>query len=432
MVGGPAIKEKLEEFWRANSSGRTPIIAAASDEAAELARSSLPRGRFVLLSPSGVVELLEAQNPQEHLKRELRRQVPSRILVPFNVERPAEGGMFFGRGKYLDRLTYNPSSTVLAGPGQLGKTSLLRRYRRRLVETKDPAAQATFYIDLYRIKERSADGVAQFIAVSIDGSHQGRNVNCERIEHFFQYWRGHFQRPVNLLLDEVDGVVGLGVLDNIEMAARKGYCRLVMAGRSELLFSMLDDSRAFARRMSLMRLEPLDDIEAEHLFLRPFEDLGIEVRDRRAVLQMMRDLTGSLPHLVQFYGKTVANVLFDQSQVVLDTKALEFARDTFETAGFFLSFVSNIEDRKTREVALAILRVPSQPLTVDQIRSLASHNGLNLSPAETWRTCNDLVIRSILSWRAGLFQVASGSLLHHARSGGLVPGYRRLVIKKAS
>ncbi len=63
-----------------------------------------------------------------------------------------------------------------------------------------------------------------------------------------------------------------------------------------------------------MRLEPLDDIEAEHLFLRPFEDLGIEVRDRRAVLQMMRDLTGSLPHLVQFYGKTMANVLFDQSQ----------------------------------------------------------------------------------------------------------------------
>ncbi len=110
------------------------------------------------------------------------------------------------------------------------------------METKDPAAQATFYIDLYRIKERSADGVAQFIAVSIDGSHQGRNVNCERIEHFFQYWRGHFQRPVNLLLDEVDGVVGFGILDNIEMAARKGYCRLVMAGRSELLFSMLDDS----------------------------------------------------------------------------------------------------------------------------------------------------------------------------------------------
>ena len=378
-----------------------------------------------------MIDLLETENPQEYLKRELRQQVSPRLLVPFNVERPAEGGMFFGRGKYLDRLTYDTSSIALAGPGQLGKTSLLRRYRRRLVETKDPAAQATFYIDLYRIKDRDPDGVAQFIAVSIDGSNRGRNVNSERVEQFFQYWRGHFQRPVNLLLDEVDGVLGLGVIDNIEMAARKGFCRLVLAGRSELLFSMLDDSRAFARRTTLMRLEPLEDLEAEDLFLRPFGDLGLQFHDKHAVLKLMKDLTGNLPHLVQFYGRTVANILLDGGKTTLDTRALETARDTFETAGFFLSFINNIEDQRTRQVALSILGVPSQPLTVGQIRSLVCHHGLNLSPAETWRICNDLVIRNILSWRAGVFQVANGSLLHHARCGGLIPGFRRFAIKKA-
>jgi len=433
LIGGhdASIRERLEEFWRWNSSGKSPFILAATEEAAALAASVLPARRCLLLTSGHITSILESDKPKSLLKTELRRQVPLRLLVPFNTEQPVDGGMFFGRTRFLERLGSEPASFAIAGPGLIGKSSLLRRYRRQLVASRDPAVQCTFFIDLYPVKGRGADEVAQHIALAIDGGSRGAGIQCDRLEAFFVSCYTRFRRPLDLLLDEVDEALPLGVLDHLAMIARKGYCRLVLAGKSRLLSAMLDQSAPFSRRLSLMRLDPLTDPETENLFLKPMEDLGFRVTDKHAVLSLLQELTGKQPSLVQYYGKAAAGLMLGSGSDTLDTTVLETVRDAHETSTLVLGSITSLRDTGARELALGLLSLPRQPYTIPQVQTAVRSRGVELTAEETWRLCNDLLMRDVLAWDRGLFRVANGSLVHHARAGGLLAGAPRNVPRKA-
>jgi len=424
LIGGDEkdLKEHLEELWRSNSFGTTPFLITTSTQSLQVARSVLPPDRCLLLGPDLAIQLLESAKPVEFLKRELRHQIPRRGLIPFNVERPAEGGMFCGRSKFVDKLRTDLTSFALAGPARLGKTSLLRRLKNDLIRSRDPAALSTFYISLYRFKDRTPDGIAQLIALAIDGRSKNSTINCERLEQLFQFWSHHFHRPLDLLLDEVDEVLPLRVFDTLEMISRSGYCRLIVAGKAQLLNEMLSSKRALAGRLALMRLDPLTSAETEDLFLRPMDDLGFQAPDRQKVLEMIESLTGRMPYLIQYYGRALVQMLLDRGLELIDTPVIEDVRDSFEASSYCLSPVMNLTDTKTRTTALALLKVPKQTLSIQQVQSIVRDHGLILSFEETRRICNDLILENVLAWNRGFVEIANGTMIHHARTSGLIPG----------
>jgi len=425
LVGGDGkgTKELTEEFWRGVGLDRTPVLIATSEASLSAARAALPPGRPLVIGPQAALRLLESPAPLACLKQELRSQIPRRNLIPFNIEHPAKGGMFCGRQKQMRCLRSESASFAVAGPARLGKTSLLLRFRQELVREGDPAAQSTFNITLYRCN-RSSEGVAQFIALAIDGRKSNSEISTDRLENFFRYWSNHFRRPIDLLLDEVDEVLHLDVFDTLEMIARIGYCRLVLAGKSRLLNVMLDQKRALAGRLSLMRLDPLTPSETETLFLGPLEDLGLTIKDRQRVLQVVEDLTGRMPHHVQFYGRALSHAALDRGSDV-DVAGLYEVRDAFETSAYFLGPLVSLPDPHSKSLAMALLNVPRQALTAPQVLSIAGTHGQILSIDEVWRICNDLVIETVLTWNRGLVEIANGTLIHHAKASGLVPASAR-------
>jgi hypothetical protein len=421
LIGGsdPSLQDRVTDFYRKTGLGRIPFVIAASEFALEAARKVATKGRCLLVGPEVALELLQNPAPAEVVKAYLRRQVHRRDLIPFNVERPALGAMFCGRQRYLDRVRSDTASFAVAGPGRLGKTSLLMKLREDLVRSRDPRALSTFYISLYRV-ERSSKHVAQLLALSIDGTSRSSSIAPERLEQFFRFWSSHFGRPLDLLLDEIDEVLALDVFDTLEMIARQGYCRLVLAGKAKLLTTMLDQKRALAGRVSLMRLEPLTDTETETLFLGPLLDIGFQVAEAPAVLRCVCDLTGKMPHMVQYYGRAAANLLLDRGANVINPSVIADVRDQFETATYAVGALTSLPEGNTKRLALALLNYPRQQLTVQKVQSIARNAGLVLSADEIWKICNDLVMDTVLNWDRTHFELANGSLMFHAQASGLV------------
>lgn len=419
LIGGTgeALKNTVSEYRRAHAMDRIPVVIATSLQA--YAAAATTDTRSVLLGPDAAYDLLSRDRPLDLMKGFLRKQVHRQFLIPFNIERHATGGMFWGRKKYLDRLG-SDSSIAVAGPPRLGKTSLLRKYRTDLVRSRNPAAHSTFYIDLFAA-ERTEEGLTRKLVLLIDGSSKGRATTPDRLEPFFLFWTNHFGKPPDLLCDEVDEVLHLNVFDSLAMIARKRYCRLVLAGKARLMANMLDPSRAFASRVVVMRLEPLTKDESRGLFLKPFEDLGFVVHDRSTVLDTVCDLTGGLPHLLQYYGRVVATHLLHNGSNTVDERALLEVRDQFETQAYTLDFLMRLQPGSVKKaVALAVIKHPRRLLSLPDIHRIATDAGIELTLEETWSICNDLVLDTILSWERLHFVVANGTLAFHAERVGLI------------
>ncbi|MEK7407040.1 MAG: hypothetical protein AAB225_18360, partial [Acidobacteriota bacterium] len=412
--------EVVGDFWRkVNTPGRAVIVIALSREAEEAAKSALPPGRATLLDRDAVATLLESSDPLPVIKEAIRRQVSLRRLIPFDTEHPVEHHMFCGRTKFLNRLLEEENvSYAIAGPGRIGKTSLMKRYLNLVLQRKDSSRASKFYIDLMRCADRTADGLARFLAMQIESSRKVSRLTCDRLEPFLLYWKEHFARPVDLLLDETDDFVGLETFRYLGSAARKGLCRVVLGGRGNLLNTVLGKDSPLHHRIELLRLEPLTDTEAGMLLLRPFEDLGYPIIDRQRVLDHVARLTGKLPHLVQHYGRRLAEILADGASDVVNDPLVIRVRDEYDTAKIFADPIFEVKNPKTRLVALSLLGTGGRLLNLPQIQGVVHNHGLVLPLDELWEIVNELVVQNVLAWNNERFQIANESLAYYSHTQG--------------
>jgi hypothetical protein len=416
-TSGKQSEEVLAELLRL--SDRVVFVFALSPQATETANSAAAT-RLVLWRPDAIARVLEAERPLDVIKQAYRDQVPRHLMIPFDTERPAEGGMFTGRYKYLQSLKKVQSSFALVGPSRVGKTSLLRRFREDLVRSADLAMHSTFYISLYHVAERSDNGLARLVAMRIDGKKSSNDMTLDRLEQFLRFWRGSFGRPVDFLLDEVDEVLSFEFFDTLEHISRMGYCRAVLAGKSSLLREMLNPKRAFACRLDLLRLESLSATETESLFIQPLLDLGFGISRKEELLRALEDLSGHMPHWVQFYGKAVAQLACEKNIPDISPELIYAVRDSFEVHARCISAILNLADSKVQSAAQLLLTLPRRPMTVSEIQGVFRDHNIASEYRDTWTICNDLVLANVLSWSQGRMEVANGSLIHHAKLGGLI------------
>jgi hypothetical protein len=413
-----SVKVAIQDFWsRVRAPGKAAFVIALSDESASIAKVQLPSGRYVLLGPCDCVALLGSEEPASWLREAIRRQIPINRLIPFDTEHAAEGHMFSGRSRQLRRLEEeDTSSFAIAGPSRIGKTSLIRRYHRGLKKAGGSEALAHFFIDLQRCEDKSPDGVARFIMLHVDGRSSSARLTSDRVEPALAYWRDHHGMPVGLLLDEVDEVLTEDTFRSFAAAAKGGFCRLVMGGKGVLLRTMLHSEHFFQCRMQLLRLDPLNDIEATELLTGPIEDLGFRLSPRREIIDKVLQLTGKLPHLLQYYGRCMVQAMIDHPGETAGQALLEKVRDSYETFTFFSGPLFETRDAKSRFVALSLLGRTPCPLRLEQIQVIVTEDGLNLSSLELWEIVNELVILNVLAWDRGAFQVANEALHYYANA----------------
>ncbi len=384
----------------------------------------VPKGRFVLMGRAAISRIMDSPEPLDGLKAEIRTQVPLERLIPFDAEHSAEGHMFLGRSRFLTRLIdEETASFAVAGPSRIGKTSLLKRHHVELVKAKAPSQFSHHYIDLMRCGSKDDDEIARFIVNTIDSSHKNHRLTAERIELALAALKERFDAPVGLLLDEVDEYVGSDAFRYLSQAAKKDYCRLVLGGKGTLLKKMLEENNPFQCRVHLLRLEPLDDDEAVRLLFSPIRDMGFEIREPNKVRDSFFRWTGRLPHLIQFYGHRLCEMMIDKPRTALDINLIETLRDSLETFTYFSDPLFKAKDPTLRFIALIMVDLEHRPHRLEQIDERLRAKGLTLTIDVLWEKLNELVILNVLAWSRGAFQVANESLIYYARETSfMTPG----------
>lgn len=413
-------------YAQTGAPGGVPFILALSDAFYQQLRQDLPSAFCLVLSPGQIKELLESGSARQMLRAFLMEQIPKRHLIPYTILQPVEGAMFFGRRNELARLRDQPGvSFAIAGPSRLGKSSLLRQYRREAIRSADPRVARMFYISFYDCSERTMYGMARFLAMRIAPSRLSNRLAEEDLVSFLHYQSSRLGGPLELLLDEVDEVCQSEAFRSLGTAARRGFCRLVLCGRGVLLRMILASQSPLNCRLELVRLEPLDPDSARGLLVEPLVELGFAIREPECFIEQVFRLTGRLPHLLQFYGNRLANLAIDQNSDTISLKQVETLAADFQTAQYFTNPLSDLGSADARLVALSLLEFHDRDLSVPFVQGIAEGEGLRLDHARTLDICNELVINNVLVWSDNSYRIASEALYSYARDlGFLASGLR--------
>jgi hypothetical protein len=348
---------------------------------------------------------------------------PRLALVPFNLLRPADAHMFFGRRFDLNRLLHQPNvSFALSGPEGLGKTSLLRQYERELILTRDPRTTARVYINFLACPSTNDAEIARYLKMRIDPRKSSSEVTYDRDEivRFFKRQRAKWgNQPLELLLDDVDEVCRSGVFQALGICARDGICRLILAGRSGLLEMLLDKWSDLKGRLDVIRLEPLDDEAASVLLLGPLRDLGWSVERPEEFCAILAALTGRLPHLLQFCGKKICEMAIKRNLASITPDLIEEIKWDFDTLNFITAALRGIKNEQLRKIAIALVKRNPRGITATTVQRVARDNGIYLEYEAAEDCCKRLVLESVLSWHKGEYQLASAALPEYAEKQGL-------------
>lgn len=410
----------LREFWsREGKSGYVPYVLAVSKEAHHQAVNLLSKKTCLLLSAEELVELLDSENPILRLKSLLRKQISRRTLNPYDFNLPTNRNMFFGRRKELNRLCEEGNTNfAVTGPCRIGKTSLLRQYEYEMKSRGDNRIRHR--IDFYDCEKRTSDGVARFIASKIKASSDVYHMTAKGLVDYLKRQYSIEGQPLELLLDEVDGVCHTEAFEFLGHAAKGGLCRLILCGRGALFKMLLDKGSAFECRLEMIRPEPLDHESAQKLILGPLEDLGFVIEEQERVVRSLFDLTGRLPHLLQYSGKMLVSLALDQNLDTISLESVDSFKDKHESSLYFMSPLHELGNGETGKIAWYLLKHAPQEFKAPYVKEHAKNLGFSLDFMQAAEICDELVISNILAWDRGSYRIATGALRHYASQAGLI------------
>src|SRR5271165_2445984 len=148
---------------------RIGIILTMSKEVFAAVQGHVSRRQWLVLAPQHIPELLLAEDGSDLLRRLLLDSFGRLTLVPFNLLRPVDAHMFFGRRFDLDKLLGQATASfALCGPEGLGKTSLLHQYERELIRAKDPRAVTRTYVNFLSCSDTTDASILRYLAMKID------------------------------------------------------------------------------------------------------------------------------------------------------------------------------------------------------------------------------------------------------------------------
>lgn len=425
LIGGDGSDGALD-FWRKSAGpGRLPFILALSDKAYYQAEQIVTEQRGLLLSAAQIRQLVSSPDPRGFLKSQIHKQIAKQRLIPYDFLKSAEGGMFFGRRNELNRLRHEDgTSFAIAGPGKVGKSSLIKQYRSVMLRERDARATLRFYVDFYDCRDTSPDGVARFFAMKIDPSKQSNRMTADGLLDFLRYQSFRSGgTSLDLLLDEVDEVCNGEAFKMLGEAAKLGHCRLVLCGKGALLRMMLDKDSPLRGRLELVQLEPLDEHSARRLILEPLADLGLEISDPELLINRVFRLTGRLPHLLQLYGKKLASLAIEEESDRITINHIETLKWDFGVAQIFTEPVRNLTDPEARLIALLLLQEgkgSSEDISIQTVQKLAARESLEYDLNHLTEICNELVISNVLAWSNGRYRIANEALFDYAHNLGLL------------
>jgi hypothetical protein len=416
LGSGIDVAQAAKSFWeKRGGGGRLAVVVVPTPALKHLARQAVLEGRCVVLA-SGEVEAL-LTHPVELLKQHVRDQIPPLSLLPYDVTHPAPPNMFVGREDLLRRFhDERTTSFAVAGPARIGKSSLMKQYHYEVRRNpRDDRRFRMFLIDCYPYGCYAPDEFAQRLALDISADSEANRVNQHTLLRFLKRHSHDGRYPLELLLDEVDGVCLNPAFQELGEAVRWNYSRVIMCGRGNLHRMMRRRETQFAQRLELIQPEPLDETSAAHLLLDPLADMGLKVQAPDELRASAFALSGRRPNLLQAYARHLTEAVLADRTDTIAAQHLEKARQHLAATAYSTLPLHDLEDDPTRLVLLLLLRSGGGQVTVGSLQRLGEQHGLMLSAAKALDICFDLWICNVLLLERGVFVLSDQPLVDFVR-----------------
>lgn len=256
----------------------------------------------ILFAEDTIRQILFAQDSTS-ARREFCRavvtQVPVARLSPFRSSgtgiEDAYHRSFLGREGELQQLLAGVRQNfLLVGPRRMGKSSLLKAFRRELLQRMPDVEITTFCFGSTGSLSGLFRDHADFPTSTPDAFH--RSILARSAKH--QVY----------LLDEVDYFLDVEKRSDypfcsvMRALSVEGRASFVLSGHREVHAALRTSEHPLRNFGHKLLLGPLDREAAAQMILAPLTDFGLSFADSHACLDWIRDQTACRPHLLSFIG----------------------------------------------------------------------------------------------------------------------------------
>ena len=274
-------------------------------------------------------------------------------LSPYVAGRIAIGGRFFGRVNILNRTVSGKlgGNFTIVGNRRIGKTSLLKEIKRRLLRDNDKLHTA----DVYGNTCHSTYDVVKEILTHLRPD-LARQLPDQR--HLIQNLSAHISylpevqnQDVAVFIDEVDSILEFDEAQNYELlqllraSFQHERCRVFFTGFRRVMEAIRNLGTPLYNFTHPIWLTGLSQSETRDMIIGPMSRLGIDVSADlpAAILQE----TGGHPELIQMFCSEVVNFYLANNRPpdVNEVLAVILENESFRTAvyGTFLKNTNPIE-----------------------------------------------------------------------------------------
>lgn len=397
---------------RRQSGQRLTIVA--SEYSTEHALREIPGSpQIAYINLHDLRRYLTEPQPLEQFKKLLLQHFKVSRLNPYDTTHPVESNMFFGRKSLLDRI-WNEETTsfAIAGPGRIGKSSILHQYARRVRRNQyDDRRERLVFIDCYPLRSLDPDTLAQELAVNFTATATAKRSNQHTFLHVLRDASHERGGPLELLLDEVDSIASNPTFQQIGEAVRSGFCRILVCGKGELYRLVRRHENQFTQRLELLSPEPLDLDSATRLLRDPMDDLGFQLDTSGELINRLMLLTGRRPHLIQASAKRLLDLAIEKETKKISVALLELVLNELVERFYGTLPLEDFPDDLTRLITLLLLRAgginattpathtrdDSRSVTIAYLQELAKSKHVDLSAERALQILETIWIANILT-----------------------------------
>lgn len=299
-----------------------------------------------------LVDLLLARPPRAALVSALVANTPLRELNPYVYKGPVDGPMFIGRRRELDWFTSMKGSYALVGPRTMGKSSLVHRAAKIILEGNKPREGGQGAVDRMVIltefgltmsePEMLREIIRRFVRQYGASEHLLNQVSVNTIERLVEDFAVRYrheggterrvavkQRDILIIIDEADAMTNNcpRLAETLRRCHDRGWAKVILVGYKELRRA-LNDFR-HSPLMNVCQELPLDSLSLEEcgaLVMEPMLQLGITFENLEKVVQVLHRDSGGAPSRVQLLCHHMLDALDDTERCVTPQIAAEAIR----------------------------------------------------------------------------------------------------------
>ncbi|MCP4601096.1 MAG: AAA family ATPase [Proteobacteria bacterium] len=304
---------------------------------------------------------------------------------------------------------------AIMGIRRIGKTSLLREIRRRLLDQKENPDRIV-WMDCSTIS--SPPHFVQEIVRTLHARELPRLKQPEKYLFFLPNFLKRMSKMhggrITILLDEADSILTWardvqGVLPALRASVTAGHCRYVVTGFQNLLSEFYDQYSPLYMAFESLRLGPFEEEDTEDVILRPMRALRVKFKNARDLVSRVHADTRGHPLLVQFYCRKLIEQLEHREDRTLGPDSLG---DIYTGDDFRSLIVNTFRDNVSTQgkvLVYALLNYFSEDretFTQDEMYRALLRKGCSFQPEEIDRVCERLVLAGIFVHKGPRHQFA--------------------------